>query len=333
MSVEEVAGRLKFAQRQITALEEGNFDQLPEMAFVRGFVRSYAKLMQIDDAPLLAALPSAPAYSALAEKQTAGDFMPTGSSARQQNILWIGGALGVALLIGILFWGHDGGQTAQKTVADAKMSEETKPAAEIKPAAESQPVAVVQPGGQPGAAANPVAEPQPVAEAKPAEEIKPAAKAKPGEAVKHAVKPKAAVETKPQPQAELPAEAPHVPSVMPASGAGETLPGSPQNAQPGAGQAAGSEAKPKAPQAPVHAGGKGLLRLDFDEDSWVEIKDGEGKTVLSKLGVQGSGVSVRGTPPFSVTIGNAQGVRLYYKGAPVNLEPYTSVNVAHVTLE
>ncbi|HKB61206.1 MAG TPA: helix-turn-helix domain-containing protein, partial [Gallionellaceae bacterium] len=61
MSVEEVAGRIKFAPRQIVALESGDYAQLPEMAFIRGFVRSYARMLELDDKALLSALPGAPA--------------------------------------------------------------------------------------------------------------------------------------------------------------------------------------------------------------------------------------------------------------------------------
>src|SRR5512139_1689119 len=57
LSVADVANRIKFAPRQIEAMEADDFGQLPEMAFVRGFVRSYARLLEIGATPLLAALP------------------------------------------------------------------------------------------------------------------------------------------------------------------------------------------------------------------------------------------------------------------------------------
>ena len=48
LSVADVSNRLKFAPRQIEALEADDFARLPEIAFVRGFMRSYAKLLQIE---------------------------------------------------------------------------------------------------------------------------------------------------------------------------------------------------------------------------------------------------------------------------------------------
>ncbi len=60
LSIEEVSARLKLAPRQIVALEADDFAQLPGLATVRGFVRSYAKLLELAPEPLIASLVSAP---------------------------------------------------------------------------------------------------------------------------------------------------------------------------------------------------------------------------------------------------------------------------------
>lgn len=53
LTLDEVSQRLKLAPRQIAALEANDFASLPGLASVRGFVRSYAKLLELDPAPLL----------------------------------------------------------------------------------------------------------------------------------------------------------------------------------------------------------------------------------------------------------------------------------------
>ena len=53
LTIEEVSQRLKLAHRQIIALEANDFASLPGLASVRGFVRSYAKLLELDPVPLL----------------------------------------------------------------------------------------------------------------------------------------------------------------------------------------------------------------------------------------------------------------------------------------
>lgn len=52
-SVREVAMRLKFAPRQIEALEADAYNALPGAAMVRGMVRNYAKVVGLDPQPLM----------------------------------------------------------------------------------------------------------------------------------------------------------------------------------------------------------------------------------------------------------------------------------------
>jgi cytoskeleton protein RodZ len=74
------------------------------------------------------------------------------------------------------------------------------------------------------------------------------------------------------------------------------------------------------------------LHLRFDQDSWVEIRDGNNKVIFSKLSRAGRQERVTGTPPFKLTVGNARGVRLQYEDKPVDLAPHTGVAVARLTL-
>ncbi|MDO4997253.1 MAG: DUF4115 domain-containing protein [Neisseria sp.] len=49
LSVGEVAERLKLSARQIEALESGNYQGLPEIVFVRGFLRTYARFVEMNE--------------------------------------------------------------------------------------------------------------------------------------------------------------------------------------------------------------------------------------------------------------------------------------------
>jgi cytoskeleton protein RodZ len=55
-SVQDVASHLKLAPRQIDAMEKDNYAALPTMVMTRGFIRSYAKLLGLDAAALLATI-------------------------------------------------------------------------------------------------------------------------------------------------------------------------------------------------------------------------------------------------------------------------------------
>lgn len=58
LTVEAVVHATRFSVRQVDALERDDYASLPGMTTVRGFVRSYAKYLQLDVTPLLDALDS-----------------------------------------------------------------------------------------------------------------------------------------------------------------------------------------------------------------------------------------------------------------------------------
>jgi cytoskeleton protein RodZ len=53
MSVDDVVHALKFSSRQIEAIEADRMDIVPGSVFLRGLVRSYARLVKLDPEPLL----------------------------------------------------------------------------------------------------------------------------------------------------------------------------------------------------------------------------------------------------------------------------------------
>jgi len=87
-------------------------------------------------------------------------------------------------------------------------------------------------------------------------------------------------------------------------------------------------------QQPSGGGGgnEARIRLEFDRESWVEIRDRDGKTLMSQLNPAGSRRVVLGRPPLSFVIGNGAAVRLIYNNNPVDLKPYIQIEVARLTL-
>jgi cytoskeleton protein RodZ len=74
------------------------------------------------------------------------------------------------------------------------------------------------------------------------------------------------------------------------------------------------------------------IQMRVANSSWVEVKAGDGQVLLSQVLEAGSDKVLEGSPPFSVVIGAAHGVALVYNGEPVNLAPYTVVDVARLSL-
>src|SRR5262244_3600486 len=59
LSLDQAAQQLKLAPRQVQALEDEDFAHLPGRTFTRGFVRNYARLLNLDPEELLALMPNA----------------------------------------------------------------------------------------------------------------------------------------------------------------------------------------------------------------------------------------------------------------------------------
>lgn len=105
MSIADVAGQIKFAPRQIEALEADDYKHLPEAAFLRGFVRSYAKILRLDAESLLASMPQTKAATAELIPASVDVPFPNAHSLRQQNIVWLGAASLLAVIVaGFAFW-------------------------------------------------------------------------------------------------------------------------------------------------------------------------------------------------------------------------------------
>ena len=60
LSLGDVARQLKLSVRQVEALERDEYEAFPGPVFVRGFLRNYAKLLQLDPEALVALAATAP---------------------------------------------------------------------------------------------------------------------------------------------------------------------------------------------------------------------------------------------------------------------------------
>ncbi len=86
LSVAAVAQQLKLAPRQIAALEEDDFANLPGRTFVRGFVRNYARLLHLDADTVLAALPETAPPSSLEHPSLAPTPRPMGELPAEAHV-------------------------------------------------------------------------------------------------------------------------------------------------------------------------------------------------------------------------------------------------------
>lgn len=94
LSIGEVADRLKLSVKQLNAIESGDFASLPGATFARGFVRSYARYMEIDADALVARLDQCVPLDA-----PAAGLVPLDEPAARKTSLALPLSLGALLVI------------------------------------------------------------------------------------------------------------------------------------------------------------------------------------------------------------------------------------------
>jgi len=126
------------------------------------------------------------------------------------------------------------------------------------------------------------------------------------------------------PIVSVPASAPEVvvPPFTPAASAGAAAAPTP------AAEAAAPTASPGGDTTPA-----GLVVLITSKESWVEVVDSQGHTLLSRSLQADEHVALDGTPPLRVKIGNAKATQLVFRGQPVDLAPATRDNIARLELK
>lgn len=154
--------------------------------------------------------------------------------------------------------------------------------------------------------------------------------------------PPSALEATQQPAsaASLPASAPTAALLPPPAASAVPLPSAlsaapaptlaplPSAAAPTSPVAAAPEAVPVAVPAP----GSVPLQVKVSSESWVEVVDSSGRTLLSKLLRPGDAQTLQGLPPLRVRVGNVAGTELILRGEPVDLLGRSKDNVARLEL-
>ena len=261
MTVDDVALALRLGPRQVEALERGNWQGLPGHTFIRGFVRNYARVLQIDPAPLMDQLDDtldkpADTLNVPAGRPTA---MPSGQLRRSRPLI-VAGLVFVALAVLVYaLLPNDLSVLRERVQGLIDSVSRKEPAAEPAPAAPAARAASSEPVFPPGSTQQQVM----------------------------------------NPQAHAPAEMAPAPLAAPGAARNENA----------------------------------TLRFVFASESWVEVRDRDNNVVLSQVGAAGSERAVGGQGPWSLVIGYAPGVKLFWRGQSVDLAPHTKGEVARLVLE
>ncbi|HDS1793570.1 RodZ domain-containing protein [Pseudomonas putida] len=307
----EVARKLNLTVSSLNHVETGAFDKLPGHTFARGYIRAYAKLMDLDQATLVEAFDR---YTGTHAKGS--DVHSLGRIEEpvrlSHNILrGVSLLLLVAVVGGGFVWWQDQGSLRGKDLAKMALEhvevESADGTTQIHPLDEPEDQAVTA-GQQPESA--PLALEQGTAG-------QPAATAEQAPA-------------SPAPTAAAPAPAQQVPaqpaaSVAPAPVAPATP--APASVAPAAPAAAVAAAEPAAVPA-----GSAKVAIQFTADCWTQVSDGNGKVLFSAVKRKGDNLELTGKPPFAVRLGFARGAQVSYNGQAVDVAPFTSGETARLKL-
>jgi cytoskeleton protein RodZ len=75
-----------------------------------------------------------------------------------------------------------------------------------------------------------------------------------------------------------------------------------------------------------------VVVLHVSAESWIEVLDRNGQSLLARTLAPGESVGIDGALPLRVKIGNAAATTLSFRGDPVNLSPVTRDNIARLEL-
>jgi len=74
----------------------------------------------------------------------------------------------------------------------------------------------------------------------------------------------------------------------------------------------------------ISAGGDDELFFQFSDDCWVEVEDAEGVAIYGDLNRGGDALRITGVAPYSILLGKAPGVTLQFNGESVDVARYTT---------
>lgn len=323
-SQNDVAGRLNLTVSSLNNLETGAFDKLPGHTFARGYIRAYAKLLGMDQTPLVQAFDQATGTNAQGSN-VHGLGRIEEPVRLSHNILRIVSLLLLILVIGggFLWWQDQAGQRGKDQSAAAIDHVEVEGAdgtTRVHPIDEPEAQAAT-PTATPGQP-NSLTLPQGVPPVDPATTGTPAAPASQA----------AAAPANPAAGSTLPLNpTTHAPGTTTApSATAATNPASTTHVPPANTPFAPSA--PVAPAAEAPVAGAGQVNIQFVADCWTQVTDGTGKVLVSGLKRTGDTVDLSGKPPFAVRLGFAKGAQITYNGEAVDVAKYTSGQTARLKL-
>lgn len=318
LSVAEVAKRLHLDTGIIEALEKDDYARIASPVYARGYLASYARLVEADSERIMALFENIAPAEPPAIAPEVKTPIQVSSSHRGMRALSCLIALGLIILFVIWYRGHFSAVTLPVEEVILDEAPPVPPAAAPVSLPAPAPVtdmafaAPVEAGAlRPQTRAVTGADAMPTAPA-------PFVAALAGEAAEEAEPVREAGQAAPETGQTGPP--PHeIDEVAPPSSAA-----APENTE-------NDETETIiAPAAPAVA--PDSLRLTFSDDSWVEVYDADENRLFRDLALSGEEHLIEGVAPFRILFGFAPGVTAEFNGARVEHAAYARYGIARFTL-
>jgi cytoskeleton protein RodZ len=342
LTLKDVSNNLRLSVKQIESIENNDFTSLPPAVITRGFLRNYARFLELDADPLLASyrarMPDV-VPSTLTVKTSMNKVMPSSGNSSSFKYFLLGGLVLLSLTSWFYYANYMQKAVPQKTATFVATTVS-------QPVSENTPLPEVALPAAEREAQNEVVDTQVAANTVEgnASDTK--------DAVDPQVPPSSAeISPKPVPSVQPKVNNPSVVTQnlqLPKEAAVDSntikllavqkiqLPSTTNEVNAKAFPAnevkAIDNAKNSLKSDASIASMKGV-NIAVSEKTWVRVTDKSGAVVFERMLQANSEEGFNGIPPFNMLIGNAKATKLKFLGQDVDLTNKTRNNVARITLE
>jgi cytoskeleton protein RodZ len=310
-SIAEVAGQLNLTPQRLGQIEQGAFDKLPGHTFARGYVRAYAKLLEVDQNRLVMEFDQFTGSDSIGSNVHSLSQIEEPVSYSQRVLRLVSFLLLLALAGLSFFWWQEQAERRAEDLAATSIEhvevDGADGATQIHPLDELEDQALQAAQAdiglvQPLLSSSVTAAPESSASLT-------------GNLTAESLEPLAA--------------SPLAPGALtaPAAGVAAAL-----NAGTPSALAVVSP-ETTVPAAPLQASaGEAVVSVNFVADCWTQLTDANGKVLFSALKRKGDSLQLAGKAPLELRLGYALGAQVSLNGQPVDVAPFISGETARVIL-
>ena len=340
----QVAEKLFLTTQIIEHLDDGAYHLIQKRAFIRGYIRAYARVVGLDGGALVAAY-DAEVGTEEPSSQEPTILMNAEDPSLTKNPVFRAGALGLAALVVVIIfvWAIMSGESDRSPPPSTRLAGAEVSASAAQTSANPEPVPVE--GVEDDSRAVSRSEPpsnlnvlgsspeDSIADASKGDARDAGARSRDSESLVRAESDnlRSAIETPSQSQSQVMTNA----SQLRAGAATDersleiSAEAAPLRSALGATE---SEQMPQVFRAVTDSGrfiqvivdGADAVQITTEESCWVEVADAEGRLLYGDLNQAGDELEVIGTAPFQVLLGKASASTLRFNGQVIDLEPHTT---------